>query len=116
MSTVYFWVRGSRRTCPRDVWNRLIGPLPPEGMETDGCSWSPDWIADRPVWPACVVHDFHYSGAGVSRWRADWIFLRNLYRLLRINGFFFLSAFGVAAIYFWAVRTRASGAYAGSDL
>ena len=112
MTTIFFRVRDVPRYCFREVWDALIGPKPPEGWETDGCSFSPDYIANRHVWPACVIHDFHYSGAGVSRWRADWIFFRNLYRLLRGGGLAFYASFAVALVYWWAVRTRAKGAYA----
>lgn len=112
MVTITFIVGGSPRVCFRETWDRLIGPKPPEGYTTDGCTLSPDYVADRPVWPACVIHDYHYTGV-VSRWRADWIFMRNLYRLLRVEDFFFGSAVLVSVAYWWAVRARAAGAYAG---
>jgi hypothetical protein len=117
MNVVVFWVRGAPRVFPRETWDRLIGPKPPENFVTDGCSISPDWIADRPVWPACVIHDWQYSisGLGVSRWRADWILFRNLYRLLRIGGLFFGAAFVASLTYWWAVRTRARDAYTGGE-
>lgn len=115
MMTVAFNVKGERRVCLRERWDRLLGPKPPEGFATDGCSFSPDYIAHRPVWPACIVHDYHYSAgeAKVSRRHADWVFFRNLYRLLRMGGMFFGAAFVVSAIYWWAVRTKGRGAYTG---
>jgi len=110
MSTITFFVRGQPRHFLREHWDRLIGPRPPDGYVTDGCSWSPDSFANRVIWPACVIHDWHYSGQ-VSRWKADWIFLRNVYRLLA--GVSIVPRFGVSLMYWWAVRTRAKGAYSG---
>lgn len=112
MTTITFVVGGVPRPCSRETWDRLIGPKPPEGYVTDGCTMSPDYVADRPVWPACVIHDWHYSGV-VSRWRADWRFMRNIYRLLRAGDFFLPSAVAVSLTYWWAVRTRGKGAYCG---
>ena len=116
MSTITFYVRGTPRLCSREKeWDRLIGPKPPEDFECDGCSLSPDYIADRAIWPACIIHDYHYraSGLGVSRWGADWIFLRNVYRLLRLGRLNFGVAIYVSLIYWWAVRTKGGGAYTG---
>ena len=107
---VTFFVRGVPRSFPREHWNRLIGPKPPDGYATDGCSLSPDYLATRPVWPACIIHDWHYTGV-VSRWRADWRFLRNVYRLLA--GVSIVPRFGVSLMYWWGVRSRAGGAYSG---
>ena len=112
MTTITFMVGGAHRSCMRETWDRLIGPKPPEGYAADGCTLSPDYVADRPVWPACVVHDYHYTGV-VSRWRADWILMRNIYRLLRAEDFSVLPALFVSLTYWWAVRTRGRGAYAG---
>ena len=112
MNTVMFMVQGCPRYFLCESWDKLIGPKPPEGYATNGCTFSPDYVADRPVWPACVIHDYHYSGV-VSRWKADWIFMRNLYRLLRVGRFSPLPALGVSLIYWWAVRTKGKGAYVG---
>ena len=114
MSTVTFMVGGVLRSFPRESWDRLIGPKPPETFATDGCSISPDAVYGRPVWPACIIHDWHYSGQ-VSRWKADWIFQRNVYRLLRMGGLFFAYSFAVSLMYWWAVRSRGGSAYNGGE-
>jgi len=106
MNIVCFRVGGVSRAFPRASWDKLIGPKPPEGFESNGCTCSPDYLADRPVWPACVIHDWHYATGKVSRWTADWRFFRNLYRLLRIGGLIFGAAFVLGLTYWWAVRTK----------
>lgn len=54
------------------VWAQLRGPKPPEDFACDGCTLSPDvyrtWRGRTyKLWPACVVHDFHYRDTDL-RW------------------------------------------------
>lgn len=82
-------VSGKRLYVSPILWASLSGPRPPSGFECDGCSHSPDsyhTITGRvfKLWPACVIHDYHYRTAGVltrdaaGRREADRIFFENL--------------------------------------
>lgn len=53
----------------------LHGPEPPDWFDGDGCTLVPDgWWRE-----ACRWHDWAYrSDVEITRWTADWNFLRNL--------------------------------------
>lgn len=61
---------------------KLVGPQPPDGFVSNGCSCSPDEIGPVVIWPACHFHDYHYRDLGVSsqlRTQADrWLYLNLL--------------------------------------
>lgn len=107
-----FIVSGEELRVSRDLWTPLEGPKPPEGFPCDGCSNSPDTLpTGAKLWPACVVHDYHYRTEGVlepRKWAArresDWILRRNLNRLLRAQGVGRWRAGKVAWGYWFAVR------------
>lgn len=109
-------------------WLQLEGPRPPEGFDCDGCSWSPDWLKATGyiLWPACVIHDYHYREAHaapqpratlVSAWpdraRADAILYRNLLTMLRVQGANRAFAEAVAWAYWGRVRVWGAGSYKG---
>ena len=73
------------------LWIHLRGPKPPHTFGCDGCSNSPDvyhtWRGKSfKLWPACVIHDFHYrteselTRDAAGRKRADRIFRENIER------------------------------------
>ena len=82
-------VSGEDRGVSVALWIRLRGPKPPYTFECDGCSNSPEsyrtWRGRvYKIWPACVIHDFHYRTEGAltrdaaGRKRADRIFRENV--------------------------------------
>ena len=87
-----FKVGGKRIAITSDLWFSLLGPRPNHDFECDGCSNSPDsyhTITGRvfKLWPACVIHDYHYRTKGglisltrdaAGRREADRIFRENL--------------------------------------
>lgn len=81
-------VSGEIRYMDQKLWNRLAGPKPPRSFENNGCSYSPDRILGYAIWPACVLHDWHYSGRvpGMDKKTADKHFRTNLWRALRYQG------------------------------
>lgn len=119
-----FYVKKTRRWVwvARYHWEILVGPRPPdEWASYDLCSCSPDtWKSPlgkrvAPLWWACLVHDFHYREAVVSRRYADAVFWVNLRLVLRLFGFGgFVEGF-VPRLYFNAVRRFGASSYGGSD-
>lgn len=89
MSGIVFTIAGSLRECPSAWWSRLVGPKP-ENLwgGCDGCTSSPDYWMGYAVWPACVIHDWHYcdEGPDIPRILADLIFRINIWRVLRAQG------------------------------
>ena len=110
--TVRVLVSGEWRVVDAAVWGALQGPTPPAGFENNGCTASPDVLTDgAETWPACVIHDWHYSGRvpGMTRWRADGTLRTNLWRCLRAQGCNWFRAGYIAGAYWFAVR-RVGGA------
>jgi hypothetical protein len=102
---VCFPVSGKWRAVEQSVWDSLAGPKPPEGFVNDACSFSPDgWNAVR-WWPACVIHDWHYSKSGPSIRRvvAEACFMWNLYTLARRSRWRVWKSLSLAAAYGKAV-------------
>jgi hypothetical protein len=110
-------VQGRARVLRRPLRNVLEGPLPPVNFDNDGCTASPDYLPPMvELWPACWVHDWHYSGRpGVSRAEADAIFRRNLYALMRAQGVSWVKAAAVATVYWTAVRLKGAPHYRKGD-
>lgn len=86
--TLTIRVSGDDREISFVHWHILFGPRPPKDFENNGCSYSPDSVRDYQIWPACVIHDWHYSGRveDMDQRRADKTFRRNLWRSLRYQG------------------------------
>lgn len=73
---------------PLRLWNQLIGPKPDLGkfVSRDFCTWVPDEIRGRPVYPACFLHDYLYSvDEGVGGMAEFW-FYRNTVRCYTYYG------------------------------
>ena len=108
VSAYVFVVNGMDRICPAALWECLEGPKPPISFECDGCTMSPEeTIGGFAVWPACRVHDWHYSSFApndVSRMKADAIFRKNIWRVLRNQGCPWYRAAYTAGVYWFAVR------------
>lgn len=90
-------VSGEDRGVSLALWNRLGGPKPDPSFECDGCSNSPDsyrTITGKlfKLWPACVIHDFHYRCQATltrdapGRREADRIFRENVKRCVAFCG------------------------------
>lgn len=107
-------VAGAWRPLPASVWYQLHGPRPdPRFGSKDGCTCSPDFWRGKPIWPACVIHDYHYqrggcrplgNGSWADRRDADSILRRNIRFLLRRQGLRRLEAGFVAWLYWGRVR------------
>ncbi len=122
-----FICAGQERAVWAEWWDQLQGPKPPEGYSCDGCSWSPDWLraTGYMLWPACVIHDFHYREARVARilgasasWptraEADARLAANLNVLLRLQGGTVLAR--IMPRLFWGrVRVWGASAWQGED-
>ena len=117
MRNLIFQVGGKSQACPRLWYLCLEGPRPdPQSFECDGCSSSPDVWRGMLIWPACVIHDYHYrtgilGGTWRSRARADAKFRRNTVTLLRKQGLGKRGAKAVAWIYYGRVRIWGAKAY-----
>lgn len=85
---VRFYINGKAHFVRVSTWNRLLGPKPPERYACDGCTGVPDSMWSFDVWPACVIHDWHYDpdGPEIRRWVSDIVFGLNCYITLRIKG------------------------------
>lgn len=77
-----FFCSGEAREVPGLVWRSLLGPKPPEGYRCDGCSSSPDRLFGVDIWPACVIHDYHYREGVIG---GTWHARRAADRILRAN-------------------------------
>lgn len=114
MSTISFTVSGDPRECPAELWKKLIGEKPPEDWTgCNGCSASPDFWRGLILWPACLIHDWHYCAEGpdVPRVLADLILRINLWRCLRWQGAPRWRAAVVAATYHAGVTIGGRRAY-----
>lgn len=111
-----FKVAGAPRRVLAWFWLRLWGPRPPEGYECDGCSLSPDYFGRWKLWPACVIHDYHYregvlGGNWHGRRTADRILRVNLERLVLDQGGARWLARLVGAAYYGRVRVWGKKSY-----
>jgi hypothetical protein len=111
-----FNVSGSLRVVSRRLWNYLEGPRPGVGFACDGCSNSPDFWGEYLLWPACIIHDYHYReavfGTGWrARSKADAVFRRNMVTVLRLQGCGFARSRRLAWIYWGRVRVWGRCAY-----
>lgn len=63
-----------------DLWNKMIGPVPEDNFESDGCTNSPDAFGGVDLRTACHFHDYHYSLGKTEkdRKRADRLLHANL--------------------------------------
>lgn len=75
------------------LWRQLEGPKPAAGYASNGCTNSPDRYhtitgVTYKLWPACVIHDYHYESGGnwKARQRADAVFRRNMVKQLALQG------------------------------
>ncbi len=103
--TISLLVSGVYRTLPKPIWDKLLGPKPDEDFVNNGCTMSPDMVMGKPVWPACVIHDYHYNAPfKTSRDVADRIFRENIKIVLQAYGMNFLLARLLAFFYYRAVR------------
>lgn len=116
MRHLIFQVSGKPRVVSRRLWNQLEGPRPGEDFPCDGCSNSPDYWKQFILWPACVIHDYHYREAVFGKgWRArmkgDAIFRRNMVTILRLQGCGATEARSLAWFYWGRVRVWGRKAY-----
>lgn len=108
-------VSGEWRPIRRAFWDSLEGPKPPgRAFKSNGCTFSPDYLRGKPVWPCCVIHDYHYNGGFVSREEADAILRRNICKLLRAEGMNRVSAFALSWAYWTGVRKGGRKFYNGA--
>ena len=88
---------------PPELVERMVGPVPPEDFDGNGCSCSPDWIGPIDLRTACHWHDHAYSvgGSEDDRLLAD----RRFYDNLRACGLGrFLSWIYFNRVRLWGVR------------
>jgi len=90
--TIPIMINGGFRDIRRDWWDELIGPKPPKRFDNDGCTLAFDYWHGLMVWPACVIHDWHYSAQierevanPPSRFMSDYAFFMNTYKILRLQ-------------------------------
>lgn len=126
---VRFYVAGQERVVGDRLWSRMRGPLPAEDFACDGCSFSPDRLGGLKLWPACVVHDYHYRtaelrldglytsetapvpGTAAGRRYADWALYWNLYELVLAQGRGKAKAHAIASLYWGRVRVWGAKAF-----
>jgi hypothetical protein len=68
------------------------------------------------LWPACVIHDYHYrtgilGGVWRSRQMADSIFRHNLVTIIRLQGGNAITAQSLAWLYWGRVRVWGKWSY-----
>lgn len=113
---IAFDVSGEMLEVSSDLWLMLQGPKPPAGYSCDGCSHSPDRYISAigrriyKLWPACVIHDYHYREATVltrdaaGRAEADRVLYENLLTCVRYYGGSNFDARRIAWLYWGRVR------------
>lgn len=114
-----FKVSGETRHFPAEYWLQLEGPKPPKPkeFECNGCSCSPDYFKHYDIWPACVIHDWHYGTSilgpnWAGRREADQILRRNLAKALALQGANKWYQWSIPYIYWGRVRIWAATHYA----
>jgi hypothetical protein len=120
---VLFIVKGKQVECSRHLWEAMTGPKPDPELftESDGCSKSPDYwktIGGKlfKLWPACVIHDYHYrrgvlGGTWSSRMLADAILRRNIRQLVLLQGGTHTQAARIAWMYWATVRVASARSF-----
>jgi hypothetical protein len=120
---VDFIVKKKKVTISGQLWDALEGPKPDPATftESDGCSKSPDiWgtIGGKrfKLWPACVIHDYHYrtgvlGGTWASRARADAILRGNVRQLVLLQGGTQTQALRIGWTYWAGVRIASAFAF-----
>jgi hypothetical protein len=116
MRNLVFKVASKRRSVPRHWWTQLVGPRPETSFACDGCSNSPDDWRRFMIWPACVIHDFHYrtgilGGTWQSRQAADKIFRHNVVKLIALQGGCACTGQVLAWVYWGRVRIWGRSSY-----
>jgi hypothetical protein len=115
---VKFNINKQKRFFPNEIWNQLEGKdIVPRDFQSNGCSFSPDYIKHYDLWPACHIHDYDYSipGRWADRREADLRFRGNLTLLLEIQySSVFVRVF-LPYIYWWSVRIWGPKAYIWSE-
>ena len=118
MALVGFTVAGEQRKIPLSHWQQLAGPKPPEGFKCDGCSCSPDFLGMLALWPAGVIHDYHYHVRlegqvrnWHSRWLADATLRANMRVLVQLQGGSRLHAWWLPWLYWGRVRIWGGSSY-----
>ena len=114
---IVFQVSGKRRVIDPALWDELRGPKPPENFESNGCTMSTDRYGRVQLWPACVIHDWHYeSGCLGKDWSgrrlADLIFYQNTMICCRMQGLGPVRSQWIAAMRWRAVRLLGARRYA----
>lgn len=110
----HFRVGNEVRTYPLEWWDALRGAHPdPRDFGCDGCSFSPDRLFGIELWPACVVHDYHYRAKIYFRRFADTCFYYNLLLVCRQQGAPAWLARCLAWLYWGRVRIWGGAAYGG---
>lgn len=108
-----FNVSGDVLFCSFTLWSALLGPKPalPMDWESDGCSGgAPDTFGRFKLWPACVIHDYHYRyttglpNGWQGRKQADDALYWNLHTLVKLQGGGKLRAHRIAWAYWGRVR------------
>lgn len=118
---VWIYPEQNWRLLLKSWWDKLLGPKPNYAAvkgsvyfirsPNDGCSKSPDQWRGKIIWPACVIHDFHYRTGAVTRRKADARFRKNIAALLRMQGMNRFSAWLISRSYFRAVSLFGSGSF-----
>ena len=115
-----FCIKGEEgRHFPIELYEALEGPYPLLEFESNGCSFSPDWWRHYAIWPACHIHDYHYSDAAplggkwASRREADRILRKNIKILLKQQGANRFLRWWLPHTYWRSVRIHGDGAFQG---
>jgi hypothetical protein len=104
---VEIYTRGAWKEFRLDWWEALEGPHPPSGFPNDGCTVVPQRHGRVALWPACVIHDWHYSPLCEEitfQIVADYKFMQNLYKVQRLQGVSRVRASAVALKRFAGVQ------------
>ena len=111
-----FEVAGKPRSCRNEWWDSLEGSKPDTEFKCDGCSTSPDYWKHIHLWPACIVHDFHYREAiygddAAARQEADRYLYANVVALVAMQGGSTTRARALGWLYWGRVRVWGRKAY-----
>jgi hypothetical protein len=123
---VEFIVKGKRVQVSGFLWSAMVGPKPDpeEFTDSDGCSKSPDYWetiggSRWKLWPACLIHDYHYrkgvlGGTWASRLKADHILRQNIRQLVLLQGGTQTQATRISWTYWAGVRVASASSFAWS--